>query len=204
LFRLLLLSRKKRSLPVPAGTAPRRSSRHYAFQRNKGADAQSLEEVMNKSLIALTTAIAAFAATVSQAEAGFRIGIGFGFPMGAFNHHNSYEAPRRIYRAERAPVRARKVQPKQEIAKSDDAPVAQNEDSSITVGADKVASVESSSITVASEPVKITETKKTAEIAKAIEPVKTSEPPKSKPAVAKLDCKKFFPSAGLTLTVPCE
>ena len=159
---------------------------------------------MNKSLIALTAAIAAFAATASQAEAGFRIGIGFGFPMGAFNHHNSYEAPRRIYRAERAPARVRKVQPKQEVANVDDTPVAQNENSSIAVGADKVASVESSSITVAAEPVKITETKKTAEVAKAIEPAKAAEPAKSKPAVAKLDCKKFFPSAGLTLTVPCE
>jgi len=164
---------------------------------------------MNKPLIALAAAIAALAATVSQAEAGFRIGIGFGFPMGAFNHHDSYEAPRRIYRSERvyerAPVRARKVQPKEEIAKSDDTPVAQNENSSIAVGADKVASVENSSITVASEPVKITETKKTAEAAKAIEPAKVAEVKTDKPAVAqKLDCKKFFPSVGLTLTVPCE
>src|ERR1043166_2366855 len=138
---------------------------------------------MNKPLIALATAIAAFAATVSQAEAGFRIGIGFGFPIGAFHHHNSYEAPRRIYRAERAPVRAHNVQPKEDIAKSDDAPDAQNENSSIAVGADKVASVENSSITVSSEPVKITETKKTAEVAKAIEPVKTSETKKDNPAV---------------------
>jgi hypothetical protein len=173
------------------------------LQRNKGADAQLLEEVMNKQLIALATAFAAFAATVGQAEAGFRIGIGFGFPMGAFNHHNSYEAPRRIYRAERAPVRARNVQPKQDIATNDDTPLAQNENSSIAVGADKVASVESSSITVASEPVKITETEKTAAVAKAVEPAKVAEVKKDKP-VAKLDCKKFFPSAGLTLTVPCE
>ena len=52
---------------------------------------------------------------------------------------------------------------------------------------------------------KITETKKTAAAAKAIEPVTTAETKKSAPAVAqKLDCKKFFPSVGLTLTVPCE
>ena len=58
---------------------------------------------------------------------------------------------------------------------------------------------------VATEPVKITETKKTAEVAKAIEPVKTPETKKSEPAVAqKIDCKKFFPSVGLTLTVPCD
>jgi hypothetical protein len=198
-----LLSRKKR-LALSQPEQRRGAAPSMMPSRNKGADAQSLEEVMNKSLIAVAAAIAAFAATVSQAEAGFRIGIGFGFPMGAFNHHNSYEAPRRIYRAERAPARVRKVQPKQEVANVDDTPVAQNENSSIAVGADKVASVESSSITVAAEPVKITETKKTAEVAKAIEPAKAAEPAKSKPAVAKLDCKKFFPSAGLTLTVPCE
>jgi len=162
---------------------------------------------MNRPLIALAIAVAAFAATVGQAEAGFRIGVGFGFPIGAFHHHDSYEAPRHIYRAERvyerAPVRARKVQPKQEIASTDDAPVAQNENSSIAVAAE-FASVENSSITTASEPVKITETKKTAEVAKAIDPVKPAETKKIQPAVAKLDCKKFFPTAGLTLTVPCD
>lgn len=171
---------------------------------------------MNKPLIALATAAVAIAATVSQAEAGFRIGIGFGLPIGvgAFHNYGSYEAPRRIYRErvqERAPVRAHKVQ-KEEVAKvDDDKSVAQNENSSIAVAAATVATTENSSITVASvdeakkvEPVKITETQKTADAAKVIEPVKT-ETKKSEPAVAqKLDCKKFFPSVGLTLTVPCE
>jgi hypothetical protein len=170
---------------------------------------------MNKSLIALATAGVAIAATISQAEAGFRIGIGFGLPIGvgAFHNYGSYEAPRRIYRErvqERAPICARKVQ-KEEVAKDDDAKsVAQHENSSIAVAAANVATPENSSITVASvddakkvEPVKITDTQ-TAEAAKVIEPVKT-ETKKSEPAVAqKFDCKKFFPSVGLTLTVPCE
>ncbi len=172
---------------------------------------------MNKTLIALATATLAIAATVSQAEAGFGVRIGFGpIGFGAFNHgsdYGSYHAPRRVYRAERAPVRARKVQPtavaKEEV-KQDEKSVAQNENSSIATVAPKVASVENSSISVAAteakttEPVKITETKKTVEAAKAIEPVKT-ETKKSEPAVAqKLDCKKFFSSVGLTLSVPCE
>jgi hypothetical protein len=178
--------------------------------RQKGDDAHPMEENMNKTLIALFTAAAALAATVGQAEAGFGLRIGFGpIGFGAFHHgsdYGSYQAPRRIYRAERAPVRARKVQPttvaKEEIKK--DETVAHNENSSITVAADKVATVESSSITVAADPVKITETKKTADAAKVIEPVKT-ETKKTEPAVAqKIDCKKFFPSVGLTLTVPCE
>lgn len=155
---------------------------------------------MNKSLIALATAAAVIAATMSQAEAGFRIGIGFGVPigLGAFSHnHGSYQAPRRVYRAERAPVRARKAQPtavaKDEVEKVEKS-IAQNENSSITVAAVNVANTENSSITVAST-----------DEAKTVEPVKTAETKKSEPAVAqKLDCKKFFPSVGLTLTVPCE
>ena len=165
---------------------------------------------MNKTLIALATATLAIAATVSQAEAGFGIRIGFG-PIG-FGHGGGYtphySAPRHIYRAARAPARARKVQPTA-VAKEEvkvETSVAQNENSSIAIAAPQVASVENSSITIGTaEPVKITETKKTAEAAKAIEPVKTPETKKSEPAVAqKIDCKKFFPAVGLTLTVPCE
>lgn len=168
---------------------------------------------MNKTLIALVTATLAIAATVSQAEAGFGIRIGFGGFGHGGGYTPKYSAPRHVYRAQRAPVRARKVQPtavaKEEVKSVES--VAQNENSSIAIAADKVASVENSSITVSStetktvEPVKITETKKTAETAKTIEPVKTAETKKSGPAVAqKVDCKKFFPSAGLTLSVPCE
>jgi hypothetical protein len=184
-----------------------------SLRQTKGDDAHPMEENMNKTLIALFTATAALAATVGQAEAGFGLRIGFGpIGFGAFHHgsdYGSYQAPRRIYRAERvqerAPVRARKVQPttvaKEEIKK--DEAVAHNENSSITVAGDKVAA-ESSSIAVAAHPVTITETKKTADAAKVIEPVNT-ETKKTEPAVAqKIDCKKFFPSVGLTLTVPCE
>jgi len=177
---------------------------------------------MNKSLIALATAAAAIVATVSQAQAGhgFHIGFGFGGPPIFNSYGNGGYAPhcnRHVYRVERVQERtpvhaARKAQPTADVAKTEDKPaetVAQNENSSIAVAAANVASVENSTITVAStdeakrvEPVKITETKKTAEAAKAIEPAETK---KSTPAVAqKLDCKKFFPSVGLTLTVPCE
>ena len=180
---------------------------------------------MNKSLIALATAAAAIVATVSQAQAGhgFHIGFGFGAPPIFNSYGNGGYAPRcnrHVYRVERVQERtpvhaARKAQPTADVAKTEDKPaetVAQNENSSIAVAAANVASVENSTITVAStdeakkvEPVKITETKKTAEAAKAIEPVTTAETKKSAPAVAqKLDCKKFFPSVGLTLTVPCE
>jgi len=192
-----------------------------SLRQTKGDDAHLMEEDMNKTLIALATATLAIAATVGQAEAhGLHIGFGFGgigLGLGAISHGSDYyQAPRHVYRTERVQERAvhvRKTQPTTDVAKAEDnKTVAQNENSSITVAAAKIASVENSSITVAStdeaqkiEPVKITETKKTAEAAKAIEPVKTAETTKSEPAVAqKIDCKKFFPSVGLTLTVPCE
>jgi hypothetical protein len=188
------------------------------LRQTKGDDAHLMEDDLNKTLIALATATLAIAAPVSQAEAGhgFHIGFGFGGPaiFNSYGNGGGY-APhcnRHVYHVERVQERtpvhaARKVQPTADVAKvEDNKTVAQNENSSIAVAAAKVASVENSSITVAStEPVKITETKKTAEAAKAIEPVKTPETKKSEPAVAqKIDCKKFFPSVGLTLTVPCE
>jgi hypothetical protein len=186
-----------------------------SLRQTKGDDAHLMEEDMNKTLIALATATLAIAATVGQAEAhGLHIGFGFGgigLGLGAISHGSDYyQAPRHVYRTERVQERAvhvRKVQPTADVAKvEDNKTVAQNENSSITVADAKVASVENSSITIAStEPVKITETKKTSEAAKAIEPVKTAAIKKNESAVAqKIDCKKFFPSVGLTLTVPCE
>ena len=166
---------------------------------------------MNKSLLAIATATCALAAfTTTSAEAGFKIHFGFG-GFGGFHHHHHHYRPLYVARPVQPRVYvARKAKPV--IVKEED-PVTvadvHSENSSITVGPDQVASVENSSITSASEPVKITETAKTAEAAKAIEPVKVekkvAEDKKDKPAVAqKLDCKKFFPSVGLTLTVPCE
>jgi hypothetical protein len=207
-LRLFQLEQRRRTTPAM-----------MSLRESQGADAHPMEEDMNKSLIALATAAVAIAATVSQAEAGHGFHLGFGgigLGFGAFHNYGSYEAPSRVYRAERvqerAPVRARKSNVAQDDDKQADKTVAQNENSSITVAEPKVASIENSSITVASvddakkvEPVKITETAKTAEAAKTIDPVKTADTTKSEPAVAqKLDCKKFFPSVGLTLTVPCE
>ena len=160
---------------------------------------------MNKSLLAIATATCALATiTTTSAEAGFKIHFGFG-GFGGFHHHHHYR-PIYVARPVQKVYVARKTKPV--VVKEED-PVTvadvHNENSSITIVPDQVASVENSSITSASEPVKITETAKTAEVAKTIEPVKVAEEKKDKPAVAqKLDCKKFFPSVGLTLTVPCE
>jgi hypothetical protein len=160
---------------------------------------------MNKSLLAIATATCALATiTTSSAQAGFKIHFGFG-GFGGFHHHHHYR-PLYVVRPVQPKVYvARKAKPV--VVNEDPVTVAEvhNENSTITVGADQVASAENSSIMPAAELVKVTETQKTAEAAKAIGPAKVAEEKKDKPAVAqKLDCKKFFPSVGLTLTVPCE
>lgn len=160
---------------------------------------------MNKSLLAIATATCALATiTSSSAEAGFKIHFGFG-GFGGHHHHYHYR-PLYVVRPVQPKVYvARKAKPV--VVQEDPVTVADvhNENSSITIGPDQVASTENSSITPASDLVKTTETQKATEAAKAIEPAKVAEVKTDKPAVAqKLDCKKFFPSVGLTLTVPCE
>lgn len=177
---------------------------------------------MNKTPVAIVVAIIA-AATMfaSSAQAGIKIRLGFGGPLPVFtahgngggysqrHYHRKRYLARRVVKKEKVYVAKRKTPSapkvaKQEkkdkvIAKQSIAPVAEPE---------VIADSENSSITTASlEP----------ENAAAIEapattPVvaKTEEadvqPPQPKPAKAasKLDCKKFFPSVGMTLTVPCE
>jgi hypothetical protein len=156
-----------------------------------------MEDAMNK-LFALTTAlIAAVTMFASGAEAGFKIRLGFGGPLPAFtaygNSGGSYErnyAPKRRYQAarhhEKAPARVSK---KAKIAKAVEA-----EPQAKVVA--KAAETENSSIAGAETQVSEVTTPAPVETARAT--VNEAEPS------AKLDCKKFFPSVGMTLTVPCE
>ncbi len=154
---------------------------------------------MNKSLIALATAlIAATTMFASAAQAGFGIRLGFGGPLPSFvAHGNDYgggsstsKYRKREYRAarrqEKAPVRVtKKAAETTTIAKADDKPA--------VAPALSKAESENSSISLASADV----------VAKTTEPktvASVSEDTSSK----SLDCKKFFPSVGMTLSVPCE
>ena len=172
---------------------------------------------MNKSLVAIIVALVA-AATIfsSAAEAGFKIRLGFGGPLHAFNAHGNgggyskkhYHRKRYIARRvkkEKVYVAKRKVsEPKvakvEKIAKPKviaTAPIiepdviADSENSSITTAAletvDSTAAVDTDTVT----PVEVKADTATTE-------------PKSEKAASKLDCKKFFPSVGMTLSVPCE
>lgn len=140
------------------------------------------------SLIVVTTMLA------SAAEAGFKVRLGFGGPLPAFtaygNSGGSYygrkHREKRAYHAarrrERESVRvSRKAAPEPKVAKVDEPkkvemPVqsAESENSSIATGT-RTAS---------------TETSETKEQVAAVK--------------EEVGCKKFFPSVGMTLSVPCE
>ncbi len=177
---------------------------------------------MKWSPLALIAAIICAATTfASGAEAGFRIRLGFGGPLPAFTAHgNSYHGAREYHR-KRYVARHREKKPKVHVAKKKAAPepkVAKKQqrekvaakpatkkpiDVAETAAATP-ADTENSSITTAA--LETTEATATTGNTEAID-VQIPEP---KPAIrpgkqaSKLDCKKFFPSVGMTLTVPCE
>jgi hypothetical protein len=166
---------------------------------------------MNKTLIAIVSA--AFAVTsifTSSAQAGFKGRLAVGLAIGALSvmaHQHRYEEHRRwrerhyakrhrrhepvyVKRSEPAPKKADVAEEKVETPSVD---TADNENSSITTAA----------LTPAEEPTaSTTPSAETADQTAEMPPV---EPVAEGPKTAnKLDCKKFFPSVGMTLSVPCE
>jgi hypothetical protein len=194
------------------------------MEAQPGATLNPTEKVMTK-LLALATALI-FAATTytSTAQAGMRVGIGIGvggLALGALgamsNKGGSGEAREyrsrkkeravRREREEKAPVRAAKKSKPETTQQAAKEPVAKepafeasNEPSGIaskdgpavptvtTGSTDIAAQTENSSISLAS--------------ANEAAPVKTIDTASQE--TKSLDCKKFFPTAGMTLSVPCE
>jgi hypothetical protein len=144
---------------------------------------------MTRTILAIATAfLAVMTVFASAADAGFKVRLGFGGPLPAFTAHGpskSYGQKRyskkRSYRAKRKARAAKKrIAKRKATAKTvKTAPIktdAENENSTIsTASLDK------------------NETIETEVIAK--------DEPK---ATRKVGCKKFFPTVGMTLTVPCE
>lgn len=149
---------------------------------------------MTRTILAIATAfLAVMTVFASAADAGFKARLGFGGPLPAFTAHGpsksygkkryskkrSYRAAkkRKARTAKKRIVKRKTTAKKVETAKT--APIktdAENENSTIsTASLDK------------------NETIETEVIAK--------DEPK---ATRKVGCKKFFPTVGMTLTVPCE
>ncbi len=163
---------------------------------------------MNKTLVAIAAAFLAVTTLCSAAEAGFKVRIGFGFPMGGFNAHHGGGYEHRRHRRHRYVVR--KAKKKVHVAKSKtSAPkkakqIAKVEPAAVAAPEPIVQTeTENSSITPVEAVTETSSTEKTAETADiAADPV-TPVADEQK-TVNKLDCKKFVPSVGMTLSVPCE
>ncbi len=160
---------------------------------------------MNKTLIAIVSA--AFAVTsifASSAQAGFRGRFAVGLAVGALLAHQHYEhehwRKRHIYvqrRTEKVYVSRKTSRKSNDVAKVDTPPVdtADSENSSITTAALTPAEQET--------PVATTESVTTTPPA-AVDPKPAEATADGQQTAKKLDCKKFFPSVGMTLSVPCE
>ena len=167
---------------------------------------------MSKLPVALIAALVAVATMYSPAaEAGLRIGIGFGggLPFAHGNgggyskhhHHRKRYIARRV-KKQKVYVAKRKVsEPK--VAKVEKVAKPEVVATAVVVEPEVIADSENSSITTAAldstaavDPGTVTPVESKTVAAKPA----VSKPEKA----AKLDCKKFFPSVGMTLSVPCE
>jgi len=173
---------------------------------------------MNRFLIAIATvvfAVGAMLTPTAPAHAGMKGRLAVGLALGAMavmaHEHRREMRHRRWKKRHHARRRtykkkvyvSKKSTPKvEEVAKAEpaalpeipekkaDAALVQNENSSIS--------------TAALEPVEETASIDNAEPVNAVEEDSTTEPADEPKTANKLDCKKFFPTVGMTLSVPCE
>ena len=174
---------------------------------------------MNRFLIAIATMVFAAGAMLTPtapAHAGMKGHLAVGLAIGALavmahenegyerNRHGkkkSHHARRSAHKRKKVHVSKRSSSSTEQVAKAEPelAPVPEQKDT------DALVHSENSSISTAA----LAPIEETASIDKA-EPVNATEEGseedhKDAPKTAnKLDCKKFFPAVGMTLTVPCE
>lgn len=164
---------------------------------------------MTKLFAIATILILAISTSVTTAQAGMRVGFGIGvgtLALGAIaNAHRHHEAQeyrahrkaRTVYRdREKSPVRAAKKsasKPQQQLAEIEAAPVSSEASGIASSDTETTPSITTGSL-------KSTETKaKTASLT-----TEHANPESDGDAGHGMDCKKFFPSVGMTLSVPCE
>jgi len=173
---------------------------------------------MNKILIAIATVVFALGGMItSSAQAGFKTRLGIGLAIGAASiiaNQHRYERRARRTRHHARRKAKRKVHVTQKRAVSPKPAVAEVEDTPIVAPVKKTAAISrNSSITTAALPpaedeVEVEVEDQATETAAdetpvPVEPAETSASDAEQTA-NKLDCKKFFPSVGMTLSVPCE
>lgn len=162
---------------------------------------------MNTKILSLATALVATVVLTPSAYAGGKgVRLGFGFPMGSFTATPSRGAKAYAPSSHKA---AKRKPPAQIARKSSgsDKKVAKTE--SNDTGSNETTEVTSTGSTA------LIETSKPAETSVAATdpatnsketPVEKAEETKKddKTSSAKLECKKFIPAVGLTVTVGCE
>jgi hypothetical protein len=149
---------------------------------------------MTRTILAIATAfLAVMTVFASAADAGFNVRLGFGGPLPSFTAHGpskSYGAKRhrnkRIYRA----AKQRKARPAEKRI-VERTTVAKKVETAKTAPIKTETDNQNSTISTASlENDKIVETE-----------VEANDEPET---TGNVGCKKFFPTVGMTLTVPCE
>jgi hypothetical protein len=167
---------------------------------------------MNRIMIAVAVAVFAMSGMLARpAEAGMKGRLAIGLAIGAIGvmAHQQHQYEKRQWRKKHYEARRRatkkvytakkKSTPKvEEVAVVEPAPMpvpkpdflVENENSSIATAA--LEPIEDTASIDNSEPVNVaTETT-------------DSEPANGPKTAQKLDCRKFFPTVGMTLSVPCE
>jgi len=174
---------------------------------------------MERSLIALIgTVVMGATAFSSIANAGFKVRLGFGGPLPAFTAHGHGGHGHRHYERKRYIVRpvarsqervAKKATPAtHKIAKAEKAvskPKAVDRLIAKEAQPTKTAEIENSSITTAlADPTETAVIQEPEASSGALQPAAAGAAPKAELTASKVDCRKFFPSVGMTLSVPCE
>lgn len=176
---------------------------------------------MNKIIIAIATAVFAIGTMVSSAQAGMKGKLGIGLAIGAAaiiaSQHHRYEK-RRVYQKRqhvRRKARNRKVYATKKSSAPKKVAVAAVEQEPAPLPVQKAALSENSSITTGITTAALPKSEELSQDeADEIVEADTADATIDEPNVAtvadeaqtanKLDCKKFFPSVGMTLSVPCE
>lgn len=159
-----------------------------------------------KSLAALLAALIATTLFAATAEAGFKVRLGFGGPLPAFTAYgnsggSSYGSKHCDKPAYRAAARRRQHENVRVSRKAAPEPKVAKVEEPVAAPAVEGAELENSSISTATKSAAVQTQTGEAKSAEA-----TIPDTKKQVAAVKEDvgCKKFFPSVGMTLSVPCE
>jgi len=171
---------------------------------------------MNKiltAIAALAFAVGAMLTPTAPAEAGFKGRLAIGLALGAIAlSHQRYEerrhrerryyarrkAEKKVYSSKKSSSSTKKIakaEPEPEVEKVETPDkLVENENSSISTAA----------LVPVEESATIGDNSQASEPAKVVAEIPETEPPAGPKTANKLDCKKFFPTVGITLSVSCE